>query len=143
MQASFGADGRPIGTGVPNNNTDGSANDPNPGDPQSALGGGKKNMAGPIAGGIIGGLILLAVLGLLVRWWVMRRRRMHTAPSAAYISAYGANRAPTSMSQVRLGSERTNSPLFSPAVTNFPPEVTQAVSKSCSLLKEGEFDRNS
>ncbi|KAJ7120494.1 hypothetical protein C8R43DRAFT_1034878 [Mycena crocata] len=45
------------------------------------------SQVGPIAGGIIGGLIFLALVGTGI-WYVMRRRRRnHIAPSAAYKAA--------------------------------------------------------
>ncbi|KAJ7273312.1 hypothetical protein C8J57DRAFT_1317512 [Mycena rebaudengoi] len=45
---------------------------------------------GPIAGGIIGGVIFLALAGLLIWYTTVRRRRHHIAPSAAYKAAVRA-----------------------------------------------------
>ncbi|KAJ7444919.1 hypothetical protein FB451DRAFT_1293863 [Mycena latifolia] len=46
--------------------------------------------AGPIAGGIIGGALFLALVGVAIWYTVVRRRRNHIAPSAAYKAAVRA-----------------------------------------------------
>ncbi|KAJ7087854.1 hypothetical protein C8R44DRAFT_819980 [Mycena epipterygia] len=46
--------------------------------------------AGPIAGGIIGAAIFLALVGIGIWYTVIRRRRNHIAPSAAYKAAVRA-----------------------------------------------------
>ncbi|KAJ7709717.1 hypothetical protein B0H17DRAFT_234435 [Mycena rosella] len=52
--------------------------------------------AGPIAGGIIGGALFLALVALGIRYSAVRRRRKHIAPSAAYKAAVRAgNTSPT------------------------------------------------
>ncbi|KAF8911064.1 hypothetical protein CPB84DRAFT_1081329 [Gymnopilus junonius] len=57
----------------------------------------KSTNKGAIAGGIIGALVLVAVLGAGVIWWLIRRRRSQMAPSALYKAQYGS-RPPTSLS---------------------------------------------
>ena len=72
----------------------------------------KSNHAGAIAGGVVGGLVLLAAIGAFLLWWLRRRRRLHTAPSAAYITAYRTAGPPTSNGfQSGLFDERVASPL--------------------------------
>ncbi|KAJ6623485.1 hypothetical protein B0H10DRAFT_2009966 [Mycena sp. CBHHK59/15] len=48
------------------------------------------SQAGPIAGGIIGGALFLVLVGLAIWYTVVRRRRNHIAPSAAYKAALRA-----------------------------------------------------
>ncbi|EKM82553.1 hypothetical protein AGABI1DRAFT_125016 [Agaricus bisporus var. burnettii JB137-S8] len=49
---------------------------------------------GAIAGGTVGGFVVLASLGLIVFLWLSRRRRHRIAPSAAYRAAYGSTPPP-------------------------------------------------
>ncbi|KAF8950775.1 hypothetical protein BDZ97DRAFT_1127830 [Flammula alnicola] len=77
----------------------------------------KENNTGAVAGGTVGGIIILAILGGLLFWWIRRRRRARTAPSAAYIAAYGTGRPPTNMSHRAL-QERSNSLLVSQGNSN-------------------------
>ncbi|KAJ6597074.1 hypothetical protein DFH09DRAFT_1133545 [Mycena vulgaris] len=48
------------------------------------------SQVGPIAGGIIGGAIFLALVGIGIWYFAVRRRRNHIAPSAAYKAAVRA-----------------------------------------------------
>lgn len=50
---------------------------------------------GAVVGGAVGGVVLLLLVGLLVSLFIMRRRRSHTAPSAAYIAAFRRGETPT------------------------------------------------
>jgi len=79
----------------------------------------KSSHKGAIAGGVVGSLIFLVALGALLLWWFKRRRQSRTAPSAAYIAAYGTARPPTSNSfRPGLFAERAGSPLVSHAYSN-------------------------
>ncbi|KAJ7510057.1 hypothetical protein B0H11DRAFT_1174042 [Mycena galericulata] len=49
-----------------------------------------RSQVGPIVGGIIGGVLLLALVGVAIWFMKVRRRRRHIAPSAAYLAALRA-----------------------------------------------------
>jgi len=65
--------------------------------------------AGEIAGGVIGGLVLLALLALGI-FFFLRRRRNHTAPSAEFLTVY-----PPTAPFTRAGSFRSGMSLDPPA----------------------------
>ncbi|KAJ7046993.1 hypothetical protein C8F04DRAFT_1248035 [Mycena alexandri] len=69
----------------------------------------KSSSAGAIAGGIIGALILLALVGVGVCLVRRRRRNAHTAPSAAYKAAIRAgNPSPMPYQPVRRESPKNS-----------------------------------
>ncbi|KAF9454633.1 hypothetical protein P691DRAFT_806800 [Macrolepiota fuliginosa MF-IS2] len=49
---------------------------------------------GAIAGGTVGGFVVLVLIGSLVFCWFVRRRRQRVAPSAAYKAVYGTDPPP-------------------------------------------------
>ncbi|KAJ7775085.1 hypothetical protein B0H16DRAFT_85206 [Mycena metata] len=70
----------------------------------------KSSSAGAVAGGIIGALVVLALVGVGI--WLLRRRRRnaHTAPSAAYKAAMRArNASPMPYQPVRRESPKNSS----------------------------------
>lgn len=68
----------------------------------------KKSNTGAIVAGVMGALLFLAILGAVLYWWIVRRRRMRVAPSTAYIAAYGSIRPDTSMSSRALAGPSTS-----------------------------------
>lgn len=70
----------------------------------------QKSNTGAIVGGVIGGLLILILGGLLLRWGLVRWRRAHMAPSAAFMAEYGHERpkswAPLNDSTTYLTSQR-------------------------------------
>jgi hypothetical protein len=46
--------------------------------------------AGPIAGGVIGSLLGVALVIGVVAWYLIRRRRARSAPSTAYLNLHGS-----------------------------------------------------
>ncbi|KAJ7940444.1 hypothetical protein B0H13DRAFT_1938134 [Mycena leptocephala] len=76
----------------------------------SPVSGSSKNssQAGAIAGGIIGAIVLLLLIGLGI-WYRIRRRRNHIAPSAAYKAAVRAgNPSPMPYQPVRGHSPKNS-----------------------------------
>ncbi|KAH7913749.1 hypothetical protein BJ138DRAFT_1145429 [Hygrophoropsis aurantiaca] len=47
------------------------------------------NHAGAIAGGVVGAIVGLAIIGVAITFFIIRRRRSHVAPSAAFSSQFG------------------------------------------------------
>ncbi|KAF5331188.1 hypothetical protein D9619_005506 [Psilocybe cf. subviscida] len=85
---------------------------------------GKGPNKGAIAGGVIGGLLFLALLAGVVFWWLKRRQRSRVAPSAAYIAAHGAPQRTPSMGQSPFQDQATspviNAPYVSPFAVGLP-----------------------
>ncbi|KAJ3509632.1 hypothetical protein NLJ89_g5121 [Agrocybe chaxingu] len=69
--------------------------------PQTSEGGSRSN-AGAIAGGVVGGLVFLAIVGLLMLWWFMRKRRNAVQKDLTFDSR--ALVAGSAMSQQTTGS---------------------------------------
>jgi len=88
----------------------------------------KKVNAGAIAGGVVGGLAGLAIIGGLIAFLVMRNRRSQTAPSAAYMDTKVPVAAPPPMTTYAPSSYAPGSPGSyapgSPVPYSVPPSTT-------------------
>ncbi|KAG9040907.1 hypothetical protein FS837_012962 [Tulasnella sp. UAMH 9824] len=60
-----------------------SASSATPSQTSAAPTGSSKSNAGPIAGGVVGGIVLLALIGVLV-WWLIRRRQNRQNEQTGY-----------------------------------------------------------
>ncbi|KAI0263342.1 hypothetical protein BC834DRAFT_308983 [Gloeopeniophorella convolvens] len=65
------------------------SNAPSPSTSPASDSSGHKSHAGAIAGGVVGGLIAAALIAGAAAWFIIRRRRAQSAPSAAFASAGG------------------------------------------------------
>ncbi|KAF8163454.1 hypothetical protein B0H34DRAFT_324144 [Crassisporium funariophilum] len=74
--------------------------------PSSSSSGEKsKSNAGAIAGGVVGGLVFLAIIGLTALWWIMRKRRNAVQKDVTFDSR--ALVSGPAMSQSQFGSPPT------------------------------------
>lgn len=55
----------------------------------SASSSGSKTNIGAIVGGVVGGVVVLALIGAAIAFFLIRRRRSNTAPSATYNNPQG------------------------------------------------------
>ncbi|OSX65167.1 hypothetical protein POSPLADRAFT_1038961 [Postia placenta MAD-698-R-SB12] len=86
----------------------------------------RKTNVGAIAGGVIGGLCLFALLAVLLVFWLRRRRRTRVAPSAEFMSAAAAASHSADAKEASLPLARQNSledelpPAFTPGSFSDP-----------------------